>query len=348
MNLTSEGTTDWEHWGDSSLNRKKGVTAQLSNYTVVGTQNVLTYSNDLRPISWSDGTPTASAESDTNGFYIPGLNQGFSFTAPADTTTRTLVVHVGGWNSGGTFTASLSDGSAANFTDTTTVNSGQYDRNYTLTYSAGSASQTLTITWTMTSGNGNVTLNGAALSGGSSGGSGSLTGSGNSSQSLINLTSEGTTDWEHWGDSSLNHKAGVTAQLSNYTVVGTQNVLTYSNDLRPISWSDGTPTASAASDTNGFYIQGLNQGFSFTAPADTTTRTLVVHVGGWNSGGTLTASLSDGSAPNFTDVTATNSEQYDRNYTLTYSAGSASQTLTITWTMTSGVGNVTLNAAALQ
>jgi hypothetical protein len=33
---------------------------------------------------------------------------------------------------------------------------------------------------------------------------------------------------------------------------------------------------------------------------------------------------------------------------LTYSAGSASQTLTITWTMTSGVGNVTLNAAALQ
>jgi hypothetical protein len=165
---------------------------------------------------------------------------------------------------------------------------------------------------------------------------------------LVNLTSEGSTDWEHWGDASLNHKVGVTAQLSNYTVVGTQNVLAYSNDLRPISWSDGTPTASAASDTNGLYIQGLGQGFSFTAPADTTSRTLVVHVGGWKSGGTLTAHLSDGSAADFTDTTATASGQYDRNYTLTYSGASAGQTLTVTWKMSSGSGNVTLNAAAIQ
>src|ERR1035438_6048786 len=164
---------------------------------------------------------------------------------------------------------------------------------------------------------------------------------------LVNLTSEGSTDWEHWGDASLNHKAAVTAQLSNYTVVGTKGVLNYSNDLRPISWSDGTPTASAAGDTNGLYITGLGQGFSFTAPADTTTRTLVAHVGGWKSGGTLTAHLSDGSAADFTDTTATASGQYDRNYTLTYNAGSASQTLTVTWTMISGTGNVTLNAAAL-
>ena len=43
------------------------------------------------------------------------------------------------------------------------------------------------------------------------------------------------------------------------------------------------------------------------------------------------------------------SSQYDRDYTFTYSAGSASQTLTVSWTMTSGAsyGNVTLNAAAL-
>jgi hypothetical protein len=93
--------------------------------------------------------------------FLPG--QGFKFTAPADTTLRTLVVHVGGWNSGAKLTAHLSDGSAADFVDTTTNVAGQYDRNYTLTYSAASANQSLTVNWVMTAGSGNVTLNGAAL-----------------------------------------------------------------------------------------------------------------------------------------------------------------------------------------
>ena len=103
-----------------------------------------------------------------------------------------------------------------------------------------------------------------------------------------------------------------------------------------------------AADTDGLYIAGIGQGFSFTAPADTTLRTLVVHVGGWNSGGMLTAVLSDGSASSFTDTPAPVNGQYDRNYTLTYQAGGAGQTLTVTWKMTSGTGNVTLNAAALH
>jgi hypothetical protein len=364
-------------------------------------------------------------------------------------------VYVGGFNSGGTLTASLSDGSAAPFTDITQTISGQYDRNYTLTYNAASAGQTLTVIWKMTSGTGNVTLNGVALSGavadppasivtsagtpqsttistafaaalgatvkdaggnpvsgvtvtftapgsgpsGTFGGTasgvtnpigiatapaftansqagtytvaatvapvataanfsmtntavvqsvGSLVGSGTSSTTAVNLTTEGSTDWEHWGDGSLNRKTGVTAQLSNYTVVGSGNVLTYNNDQRPISWSDGTPTASSSTNRNGVYINNTGQGFSVTAPAGTATHALVVHLGGWNSGGTLTAHLSDGSAADFTDITPTTSGQYDRNYTLTYSAASAGQTLTVTWKMTSGTGNVTLNAAALQ
>ena len=150
------------HWGDSALNRKAGVTAQLSSYSVVGSGSVLKYSNDLRPMSWSDGTPTVSSANNMNGVYITGIGQGFSMSAPADTSTRTVTVHVGGWNSGGTLTAQLSDGSAANYTDTTTA-SGQFDRNYVLTYNAASAGQTLTITWKMVSGTGNVTFNGAAL-----------------------------------------------------------------------------------------------------------------------------------------------------------------------------------------
>jgi hypothetical protein len=92
-----------------------------------------------------------------------GIGNGFSFTAPADPSSRTLVVHVGGFSSGGTLTAHLSDGSAADFVDTTVSVSGQYDRNYTLSYNAGAAGQTLTVTWKLSAGTGNVTLNGAAL-----------------------------------------------------------------------------------------------------------------------------------------------------------------------------------------
>src|SRR6185437_14261167 len=215
----------------SSLNRKAGVSKLLSTYAVVGSGSVLTYPDDHRPLSWSDGTPTASNGGDTNGVYIQNTGNGFSFTAPADTTSRTLTVHVGGWNSSGTFTAHLSDGSASDFTDTTTAVSGQYDRNYTLTYKAGSAGQTITLKWVMASGGGNVTLNGAALAGASVG-QGSLSGIGTSSATTASLTSEGVKDWIHWGDSSLNRKAGVSALLSTYSVIGSGSVLTYSNDPR--------------------------------------------------------------------------------------------------------------------
>ena len=121
----------------------------------------------------------------------------------------------------------------------------------------------------------------------------------------------------------------------------------YSNDPRSINWTDGAPTASGTNNKNGVYVSGVRHGFAFMAPADTSLRTLVVHVGGWSSGGQLTAHLSDGSTLDFNDVTSTASGQYDRNYTLSYHAATAGQTLSVTWKMTSGSGNVTLSAAAL-
>jgi hypothetical protein len=132
---------------------------------VVGSGSVIRYANDLRPLSWSDGTPTASNSGDKNGIYIAHTGNGFSFTAPAGTTPQTLTVHVGGYGSGATLTAHLSDNSAPDYTNTTTLVNGQYDGNYTLNYQAGSAGQTLTVTWKMASGTGNVTLDGAALAG---------------------------------------------------------------------------------------------------------------------------------------------------------------------------------------
>jgi hypothetical protein len=453
-NLTAEGTTDWVHWGDASLNRKSGVTPQIGNYTIVGSGPVISYTNDPRALTWSDGAPTAGGNNN-DGLYINFLQNGFSFTVPADTNTRNLTVHVGGWLSGGTLTAHLSDRSAADYVDNTTPMNGQYDRNYTLSYHAASAGQKITISWVATSGAGNVTLNGAALSlpgpsvmatagtpqsatvntvfstvlqatvkdtssnplsgvtvtftvpgtgasatfSGSTtamastnasgiatapplaangqsgsytvsasaagvagtasfsltntavstgGGSGALTGSGNSATAPADLTAEGTTDWVHWGDTSLNRKSGVTPQISNYAIVGSGQVMSYSNDPRPINWTDGSPTATSTNNENGLYISFLRNGFSFTVPASTNTGTLTVHAGGWLSGGTLTAHLSDGSAADYVDSTTPANGQYDRNYTLSYHAASAGQTLKVSWVMTSGGGNVTLNGAALQ
>ena len=449
--LTSEGPSDWVHWGDSMLNRKNGVTALISNYTVVGSGSVISYNNDPRPLSWTDGAPAVTG-SNNNGLYINSLGNGFSVTAPADASVRILTIHLGGWFSGATFTAHLSDASAPDFVDSTSSASGQYDRNYTLTYSAASPGKTLTLTWIMTSGSGNVTLNGAALqqssptlaptagttqttavntafatllqaivkdanntplpgvtvtftapSNGPSAsfsgsistvvttnsngiaiapaltanglpgaytviasaagvtataafslantsshiGTGSLSGVGNSNSIPANLTFEGSSDWVHWGDNLLNRKNNVNPQIANYTIVGSGPLMSYNNDLRSLSWTDGNPAASGANN-DGLYISFTQNGFSFTAPADTSTRILTVHVGGWYSAGTFTAHLSDGSARDFVDVTSPASGQYDRNYILTYTAASSAQSLNISWVMTSGNGNVTLNGAALS
>ena len=351
VNLTSEGASDWIHWGDSALNRKAGVISQLSSYTPVGNGSVLAYNNDLRAVNWTDGTPTPTASNDLNGVYISGTGQGFSFTAPADTTVRTLTVHVGGWLSGGTLTAHLSDNSAADFTDVTSIAGGQYDRNYTLAYHAASASQTITVFWEMSSGSGNVTINAAALAGSPQSAppaSGSLTAIADSSSATVNLTAEGVTDWIHWGDGALNRKGSVTPLLSTYSVVGGGTVNGYANDPRPIMWTDGSPTTASTNNTDGVYINSMGNGFAFTAPADTTVRILTIHVGGWFSGGMLTAHLSDGSAADYMDSTPAVSNAFDRNYTVTYNASTAGQTLTISWIDTASGGNVTLNGAALR
>ena len=456
-NLTVEANADWVHWGDGNLNRKAGVSAQIGNYTVIGTAGATSYSSDPRPLNWTDGAPTVNSMSNTNGVYVPGAQNGLSFNAPADTSVRTLIVHVGGWQSGGTLTAQLSDSSAPDFVNVTPIAAAAYDYNYTLTYKAASALQRLTVSWVMTAGTGNVSLQAAALTSGSSssasitatggtpqstrvntdfptplqatvkdannnpiasatvtfsapasgprgtfGGStavatavtnssgvasastllassvagaytvsatalgvpgqasfsltntsattsGSLAGSGNSSSVAANLTTEGTADWVHWGDPVPNRKAGVRAQISPYLPLGTAAALQYANDPRPLSWTDGLPTVSSTNNQSGLYVFGVQNGYSFTVPADSNSRSLIVHVGGWLSGGTLTAHLSDGSAPDFADVSPYVNGAYNRNYTLTFTAASAGQSLTVTWVMSVGIGNgnVSLQGAAL-
>lgn len=162
IDLTAEGTTDWIQWHGSAgtTQRKSGGGSLISTYSLVGGGTDTGYSGDPRTLTWSDGTPLASGSA-ADGYYNLG-GSGFSFTAPADTTTRTLYAHLGGYIATGALVAHLSDSSAADYTDSTcTSGSGSFDCNYTLTYAAGSGSQTLTLTWTVSGVN--VTVSGAAL-----------------------------------------------------------------------------------------------------------------------------------------------------------------------------------------
>jgi hypothetical protein len=162
FNLTTEGPHDWIKWGATSSHKATGG-SQISNRTALGAGTINGGSGPQ--LSWTDGTPVTSATNDTSADQQNGTDAGFWFTAPADTTQRVLVVHLAGWNSGGKMVAHLSDGSAADYVDTSFSSPNNYNASYTFTYKAASAGQTLKLTWTWNSGNsgGNVNVCSAAF-----------------------------------------------------------------------------------------------------------------------------------------------------------------------------------------
>ena len=267
-----------------------------------------------------------------------GPGTGFRVDVPADTTTRTVQVYVGGNASTGRMTAHLSDGSSPDYVDASLAAAGVFDGVYTIVYRAGSAGQTLQLSWVQLSGGGYVSLQGVALA------RGGLSGTSVASTAAVDLTSVGTVDWAHWPYYA--HKADGDAQISNFTPVG-GTASTYQNDLRTLSWSDGTPYVTG-SNSWGNYIAGLDRGFRITVAAGVLPRTLKLYVGGWNSNGRLVARLSDGSAPDYVDASRSGGGQYGAVYTLVFSASSAGQTLDVQWLQNSSTGNVTLQGAALR
>jgi fibronectin type 3 domain-containing protein len=174
-------------------------------------------------------------------------------------------------------------------------------------------------------------------------GEGSLAGSQATAAAGYNLTAIGTSDWAHWGRGGVygnfDHDATGNSQISNVNVLGTGQVGGYSDSSRSVSWSNGTPTTSDTGDDGYIWANNaLGAGFSFTVPADTNTRTLEVYAGGYSSGATLTAHLSDGSAADYV-ATASGSGTYANIYTITYKAASAGQTLTISYVKSATIGD---------
>ncbi len=185
---------------------------------------------------------------------------------------------------------------------------------------------------------------------------GSVAGTQAAAASGLNLTTLGSADWADWGRGgtygNFDHKATGGSQISNVTVVGAgANFGGYSDGSRNTTWTDGSPTASDSNEHGYIWSNGaLNTGYSFTVPADTTTRTLTVYAGGNNVSTSLTAHLSDGSAVDFV-ATAGVAGLYTNVYTITYRAATAGQTLTITLLKTGNIvgtnGSADLIAAYL-
>jgi len=186
-------------------------------------------------------------------------------------------------------------------------------------------------------------------------GGGKLIGGRTTPSGTVDISAEGRTDWTHWGlltAGSFNHRAGVAQKISGLTKIGTGPLQRLSDYAAGFSWTNGTPTASAVSSPTGVYIEGVDRGFQISAPADTLPRRLKVYVGAYASRGRLTASLSDASAPHFSDDGV--DSVYGNvagEYTLDYTAASSNQTLTVKFTALENYdvdyGNVTFEATAL-
>ncbi len=206
---------------------------------------------------------------------------------------------------------------------------------------------------TITAGGVAFTVNQAAAGGGTS--SGNLTGSVSleTGETTFNLTAEGPTDWLHW-DSQTNRKIGGN-QFGTLVVGNINDLHSYTGGSRTLSWTDGAPTRSDTANRSGIYVNGAGNGFTITAPADTTTRTVTVHVISYAADKlTFTAHLSDNSG-DFTDTQSSPGTSNAYDYTLSYRAASAGQTLTIKWVLTTataaganaGIAGIALSGAAV-
>ncbi|MBK8162857.1 MAG: DUF4038 domain-containing protein [Gammaproteobacteria bacterium] len=131
-----------------------------------------------------------------------GSNNGYMFSLPADATTRTLRLYVGGVNSRSRITATVTDGSTAPYT--TTIDTGPNNQAsndvVTITYRAGANNQALIVRHILLDDygqNGSINIQAATLQEDNSGAA--LGGRTAPAPAAVNLTSEGTLDWAHWG-----------------------------------------------------------------------------------------------------------------------------------------------------
>ncbi len=168
----------------------------------------------------------------------------------------------------------------------------------------------------------------------------------------VNLSAEGARDWVHWGQNgtfSLERDAnGGFAILEG---APTAPRFRHTESPERFRWTGGDPVASSDGTTAGINTCGKGNGFTLTAPAGTTSRTLRLYVGVKSAKGRLEARLSAGSATASTTLDQRGGDLRTSVLTLTYRAPKSAQ-LRISWVTQeaygSGCGGVALEAATLR
>lgn len=178
-----------------------------------------------------------------------------------------------------------------------------------------------------------------------------------------NLATLGGTDWWTIASAANETKSSGGAVITIPTTSGGGTLTKYTGDPRVFTFSGGTPTGSGTASEGVFNnVGGVDPtgiGLQCTVPADTNVRRVRIYVGGFRDNSSpalaaqLVAHLSDSSSADYTDSSVTFPTANAANqavYTLTYQAGSASQTLHITWLPTQGgpSSNVSIAAIALE
>jgi hypothetical protein len=168
----------------------------------------------------------------------------------------------------------------------------------------------------------------------------------------VDLTAEGARDWVHWGEEgtfSLERDAdGGFAILE-----GTPSAPRFRHALSPTQfrWTGGNPVDHSDGTTTGIRTCGAGNGFTISAPAATSNRTLRLYVAVLAAKGTLSARLSAGSATASTSLEQRNGTFTPAVFTLTYRAPKAAK-INLSWTTTQafgdGCGGVALEAATLR
>ena len=169
---------------------------------------------------------------------------------------------------------------------------------------------------------------------------------------IVNLSEQGSTDWIHYGvkdaTSFVRHQGGC-ERLSVARTVDNAPIARYDDNQGLFAWNNGNAPAIGMAIKTGWSTENRGKGFAFTVPADPVLRRLTVWVGGQNTQGIFTATLSDGSAPVYRDDSIRiGAAKAGYAFTLWYRAKQAGVTLTIGYrSAQASDGHITLQAAAL-
>src|SRR5262245_9550154 len=187
----------------------------------------------------------------------------------------------------------------------------------------------------------------------------------------FDLTAAGKEDWAVWGFANGGTSTSLAPDVRRADGTAISNLTDIENGtpiaLRGLgafaaespflfNWTNGSGPATASSAALGIQhntrspVNSSGYGFSFTVPTTTVMQTLKVWVHAHGGAGKLTASLSDGSAPNFVDtsVGVTGGHNAPGVYQLSFASPTPGAKLKVTWTLdhvVTGPNSVTNNAA---